>query len=377
MNYAIFEDLFSIPLRNGVSYPSSQRGSGYPMVNMGEAFRFDRIASQECERVPLKKSEVDRYILEGGDLLFVRQSLKFAGAGKCIYVEDGEEPRTWESHLIRVRLNQAISDSRYYFYYFRSPVGRLAIESIIEQVAAAGIRGSDLRRLQVPVPPVSVQAKIADVLSALDDKIQVNDRIARASFDLAETRHRQLCLRSDSSVALGEILELKYGKALPASYRIAGSVPVFGSSGIVGNHNEALADGPGIIVGRKGTVGAVHWAETDFFSIDTTFYVQLRRTDVPMEFAFFSLRGLGLETMNSDSAVPGLNRSNALALRIILPGDRDLQAFYKEVHPGFALRGALSAESPALAQLRDSLLPKLMSGEIRVRDAERLVEDAT
>jgi len=92
---------------------------------------------------------------------------------------------------------------------------------------------------------------------------------------------------------------------------------------------------------------------------------------------FFMLRGLGLRTMNSDSAVPGLNRSNALALPARLPDEDDIRIFHEEVRPLFTLRQALSADSVTLTELRDTLLPKLMSGEVRVRDAEKVVEEVT
>ena len=72
---------------------------------------------------------------------------------------------------------------------------------------------------------------------------------------------------------LGDLIELAYGKALKEENRRAGSIPVFGSNGQIGWHDQKLVDGPGIIVGRKGNPGVVTWAPTDFFAIDTTFYV--------------------------------------------------------------------------------------------------------
>jgi len=93
-----------------------------------------------------------------------------------------------------------------------------------------------------------------------------------------------------------------------------------------------------------------------------------------MEFAFFMLRHLGLERMNSDSAVPGLNRPNVLALEVRVPGEPELRLFHEEVRQLFLLRESLSAESAALARLRDALLPKLMSGEIPVRDAAKTAQ---
>ena len=124
----------------------------------------------------------------------------------------------------------------------------------------------------------------------------------------------------------------------------------------------------------KGTVGAVYWSEEGFFPIDTTFYVALRRKSLPMEFAFHMLRHLGLGRMNSDSAVPGLSRPSVLALEVRVPGGPALRRFHQQVRPLFLLRESRSAESAALARLRDALLPRLISGEVGMRDAVQAVE---
>ena len=119
---------------------------------------------------------------------------------------------------------------------------------------------------------------------------------------------------------LREVAALNYGKSLPERRRVQGDVPVYGSGGIIGTHNESLVSGPGIVVGRKGTVGAVYWEHRDFFPIDTVFYAEPTRADVDKRFLFFLLKSLPLERMNSDAAVPGLNRENVYSLRVKVPG---------------------------------------------------------
>jgi len=79
--------------------------------------------------------------------------------------------------------------------------------------------------------------------------------------------------------------------------------------------------------------------------------------------------------MNSDSAVPGLSRPDVLGLEVLVPGEPALRRFHQDVRPLFLLRESLSAESAALARLRDTLLPRLIAGEVRLRDAARAVED--
>src|SRR5882762_2652164 len=89
---------------------------------------------------------------------------------------------------------------------------------------------------------------------------------------------------------LGDLLELAYGKALKAEDRRDGDVPVYGSNGQVGFHNQRLVAGPGIVVGRKGNPGIATWVPTDFFAIDTTFYVVPKPNCVGLDFLFHVLR---------------------------------------------------------------------------------------
>ena len=118
---------------------------------------------------------------------------------------------------------------------------------------------------------------------------------------------------------LGDYVDFLYGKSLPARRRRAGSVPVFGSAGRVGSHDQALVKGPGVIVGRKGTIGAVHWSDDDFYPIDTTYYVVPKNEDeLRRRYLYYLLNTLPLRNMNTDAAVPGLNRSHALSLHVTI-----------------------------------------------------------
>ena len=170
-----FGELYKVPSRNGLSKPSRVRGSGYKMINMGELFANDRIYDIDMELVPLTDSEKEKAKVESGDLLFARQSLIASGAGKCSIVMKTSELTVFESHLIRVRLDQEIADPMFYYYYFKSP--RSPMRTIIEHCVQAGIKASDLEKLLVKVPPIEEQRKTARVLSRIDKKIEVNKEI--------------------------------------------------------------------------------------------------------------------------------------------------------------------------------------------------------
>jgi type I restriction enzyme S subunit len=186
-----FEQLYAEPSKNGLTRPKRVRGTGYKMVNMGEIFAYDRIRNPVMDLVPMNESETTKYSLKPGDLLFARQSLVAAGAGKCSIVLETPEITTFESHLIRIKLDSKNAVPLFYYYYFSSPTGKGNVQSLVMQVAAAGIRGSELAKLPVPHPPLPIQRKIAAILSAYDDLIENNTRRIEILEEMARSLYRE------------------------------------------------------------------------------------------------------------------------------------------------------------------------------------------
>ncbi len=118
---------------------------------------------------------------------------------------------------------------------------------------------------------------------------------------------------------LGEVAILNYWKWLIAESRTVWEVPVYGSSGITWWHNEALVKTRWLIIWRKWTVWKIHKSEVPFYPIDTVYYITQEDTSCDIDFLYNLLLNLWLDKMNSDSAVPGLNRDNAYAKNILLP----------------------------------------------------------
>ncbi len=161
------------------------------MINMGELFAYDRIADPPMELVPMTPDEIEKYRVIEGDLLFARQSLVLEGAGKCSIILKVPQTTTFESHLIRVRLDESKVDPTFYYYFFRSSEGKSRVQSIVMQVAAAGIRGADLAKLSVPLPPLEHQRKIAAILSAYDDLIDNNNRRIAILEEMVQLLYRE------------------------------------------------------------------------------------------------------------------------------------------------------------------------------------------
>ena len=401
-----FDQILIESVRNGVYKKKEFHGRGVKIVNMGELFAHSRLRAVPMRRVEISESEAERFLIAKGDLLFARRSLVAEGAGKCCAVLEVDEPTTFESSIIRARPDKTKADFLYLYYFFNSLSGLHQLDTIRRQVAVAGITGGDLANLEIPVPPLPEQRAIAHILGTLDDKIELNRRMnetleamARALFKSwfvdfdpvrAKMEGRDHGLPKhiadlfpdrfvDSELgeipegwavkALGDLFELAYGKALKANSRHRGNVPVYGSNGKVGWHDKKLVQGPGIVVGRKGNPGVVTWVATDFFPIDTTFYVVPKDSNLNLYFLFYALKGQDLPSIAADSVVPGLNRHLACMNKQVMPAGQIVEHFDGYIGPIFDRSYRLEAESHTLAALRDALLPKLISGELRVKDA--------
>ncbi len=322
----------------------------------------------------------------------------------------GSERVALAQRLITLRGIPSILDNTFLKFLMQSKIVQDQIKSRASGTTVLGIKQSELRKITFTLPPLSEQRAIAHILGTLDDKIELNRRMnvtlegmARALFKSwfidfdpvrAKMKGRPTGLPDhisdlfpdsfqDSELgempegwiikSFGDLLELAYGKALKAENRRDGPIPVYGSNGQVGWHDERLATGPGIIVGRKGNPGVVTWSTNDYFVIDTAFYVIPKVPGCPMQFLFHALRHHDLASLNADSAVPGLNRNLAYMSIQLLPGPPILEIFEEIVRTFTRRMDWLEQESRTLAALRDTLLPKLISGEIRIKDAEKFI----
>ncbi len=164
---------------------------------------------------------------------------------------------------------------------------------------------------------------------------------------------------------LGDVATLCYGKSLPARERRPGRFSVVSSAGIVGQHDEALVEGPGVVVGRKGNVGSVWWVNEDFFPIDTTYYVSSGR---PLGLLYWQFGDLQFD--DSHAAVPGLSRDAANAMPLVC-SDLDTAAKFGRFHTAaFSQIAHFQAHNQSLAATRDLLLPRLVTGRLDISDID-------
>ncbi|MBU6197461.1 MAG: restriction endonuclease subunit S [Cyanobacteria bacterium REEB446] len=287
------------------------------------------------------------------------------------------------------------------------------------------------KTIYITLPPLPEQKRIAEILSSLDNKIEINKQISQTLEEMAEALFKSWFIDFDpvhvkkarleagagekeanlavmkfissktdeelekfqndypekyrklEDVAklfpaefqdgeLGEVplgwgiatvsdyLELAYGKALKQTDRSCGEYPVYGSGGVIGMHSDKLVSGPGIIIGRKGSIGKIYWSNKDFYPIDTTFFV-VPKYSGQLEFLYHLMNCMNLESLNTDAAVPGLNRNNVHALKTLRFPLGLISYFMNCVR--MLSNKHFSDESNSLLDLIKTLLPSMLSGD--------------
>ena len=195
-------------------------------------------------------------------------------------------------------------------------------------VTFSSISREEITNISIPLPSLNIQQQIVAECEKVDEEYST------AQKTIEENKRKIEKLMSEvkgERKKLGSVISLEYGKALPENKRITGQYPVMGSNGIIGYHNEFLVEGPSIIVGRKGSAGAVNWVEENNFPIDTTYYVYLLTDTMDLKFVYYIIANIGLETMNSSIGAPELNRNDAYAIVIPVPPLEEQQRIVEEI----------------------------------------------
>jgi len=340
--------------------------TGTPVINARNIgfgnIRVDKLEYISDETV----KRLSSHLLRPADIVFGRKGT----VERHAFIQQAQNNWFQGTDCLRLRLKSPDVEPRYVSYYLTTEHHKQWIINQSSHGATMTSLNQDIiSRISFPLPPLPIQRKIADVLSAYDDLIEVNTRRIRILEQMAQSVYREWFGKTDEKSLpegweikkLGDVVELAYGKGLKADQRIDGLYPVYGSAGVVGYHNEFLVKSPGIIVGRKGNVGSVFWSNKDFFPIDTTYFV---RTDISLYYVFFNLHTQNF--INNDAAVPGLSRSQAYSLPFLVPSKIVLDKFDDFVAPIFQQLEILTAKNANLRRTRDLLLPRLVSGEVGV-----------
>jgi type I restriction enzyme, S subunit len=308
------------------------------------------------------KKRLSKYLLKSGDIIFSR----VGSVDLSAFVKPHQDGWMFSSRMLRVRPNKEIN-SRFLSYYFQQTGFREYIENISVGATMPSINTEILKGIHVSYPSLPKQRAIASILSCLDDKIDLLQRQNQTLEKMAETLFRQWFVEEAKEEwemgILSDLITVKYGK--DHKNLCDGIIPVIGSGGIMRYADKALYEKESVLIPRKGSLNNVMYFNEPFWTVDTMFYTEMKRNNIA-KFIYHFVKGLDLASMNVGSAVPSMTTEVLNNMPIDIPPDTFFEQFENTVGIFYRKIKTNQTQIRTLSTLRDTLLPKLMSGEVKV-----------
>lgn len=308
------------------------------------------------------------YLLNPNDIVFARTG---ASVGRSYFYDGKDGELVYAGFLIKFSLNpekvcpyilKAYTHSQEYYDWIRA----------VDNGATRGnINAQTFASMPISLPSLEEQKRIAGVLSSLDDKIDLLNRENATLEALAETLFRHYFIENPNpdwkEGKLGELINISSGKGLKRSdFVYEGLYPVLGANGEIGRANEYLINETDSVLytGRVGTLGNVFRLEGECAWLsDNTLVIRPKRH---FNYVYFLLKKANLQDLDVGSTQPLIRQSDVVDIDVIIPDDKIIDMFEKEVHPLFDKIKTNQQQIISLSAQRDTLLPRLMSGEVKV-----------
>ncbi|MFB4302251.1 restriction endonuclease subunit S [Actinomadura sp. NTSP31] len=347
-----------------------------------------------------KATEVESAAVKSGDLVFTRKGT--VGQVSMIPRRSKHHRYVISGSQVKVRLDERRAVPEFYYYWFKSEAGQ---QSILAHAVTTGVPSlanslASIRGLSVPNPPLTEQTSIAAVLGALDDKIAINERIATTKEALLTCLFDQLNMVSDYQPNQG-VPATEFVEFNPRTPRPSTSEAVYVDMAALSTDRAAIQSwtyrepksGTKFMNGdtllaritpclENGKTGYVDFMGDDEIGVGSTEFIVMRaRPGIPKYVSYFLARSRdfrehAIRNMIGSSGRQRVSAADAANFLVNRPDDQELTAFGEAAEIAFSYMQSLERENRTFAALRDTLLPELMSGRLRVRDAERTVEDA-
>lgn len=331
-----------------------------------------RVSQEDCVRLA-------KYSMKTGDIIFSR----VGAVDRCSLVSQEESGWLFSSRCLCVRANDEI-DSEWLYYYFCLDTTKLNVRSIAVGATMPSINTKILSNDVFVKYPTSIesQRRIASILSSLDAKIENNNKINAKLEEIAQNLFKEWFVNFgpfkdgkfvESELGLipegwrvgtlGEILDIKYGKNHKKLGN--GQIPVYGSGGLMRYANKYLYDQESVLIPRKGTLNNIMYVTEPFWTVDTMFYSEVKIPNSAI-FAYQFLSQKDMNQLNSGTSIPSMTTEILNKQKLSISSEKVMQEYNNIVKSLYDQIKHNKLEASKLSTLRDTLLPKLMSGEIEV-----------
>lgn len=371
---------------------------------------------------------IKRYIVNSNDI-----GLAIVGhtIGMVFYVNSFWDGANLTENAARLTNFKKEVNPKFIYYYLISPMGQFEILSRKVGSAQGKLPLYAIKEIPVPLTSRKTQDSIVNFLNSLDDKIELNRQMNITLESMAQALFKswfvdfdpvldntlaagnpipdELQSKAAARLALGNarkplpaeiqalfpntfvlteemgwipkgwedlnlssLLEVKYGK----DHKLLneGSIPVYGSGGLMRYADTALYHGESILIPRKGTLSNLMYVNEAFWTVDTLFY-SVPKIENTAKYLFYFLKTFDFNAMNVGSAVPSMTTKVLNELKVLKPSAKILTTFEHYLDAFFQKNKSIQDENKNLTKLRDTLLPKLLSGELRIPAAEPAVAE--
>ena len=284
------------------------------------------------------------------------------------------------SGMVILRCNEDIVDKRYLYHILKSEHFRPYFKKYCTGSAQPQLPIMNFSKIELNIPEIQTQRRIADILSAYDDLIENNRKQIKLLEEAAQRLYKEWFVdlrfpgHEHTKIVdgvpegwekrlLGDIVEVKYGKdhkSIPD-----GLIPVYGSGGFMRKCSQVLYDGESVLIPRKGSLNNIIYVDEAFWTVDTMFYTKMKLPNIGT-FLYFFVKSFDMYSMNIGAAVPSMTTNILNAIDIIVPSADVLGRFQSISKIYLNKIGLLYRQIETATQARDRLLPKLMSGEVEV-----------
>jgi type I restriction enzyme S subunit len=338
---------------------------GTPVVTVEHINNFRIIDFNYPSVTDDDKQRLSKYLLKAGDIIFTR----VGSVDLSAYVKPYQDGWMFSSRMLRIRPTQEI-DSRFLSYFFQQNRFREYILNISVGATMPSINTEILKGIPVSYPPLPEQKAIASVLSSLDDKIDLLQRQNKTLEAMAETLFRQWFVEEAQDDwedgCLEDIATFSNGKSRPEVI-VNGSIPVYGGNGILGFTNSSNYEGITIIIGRVGAYCGSLFIEDKAIWITDNALSAKPINEKYIYYLFYLLKSLNINEMAEGSSHPLLTQTLLKSIDIIMPPEQQIFLFNSFIENWMKKIKFNLTQIRTLEKLRDTLLPKLMSGVVRVR----------
>lgn len=304
-----------------------------------------------------------------------------SSVGRTTFVRRVVHPMTLNPQL--VVLKNISENAEFLSYYIKSALFQSVLKSIVVGSAIPTLSQKNLANLIINVPKeVAYQRRIASILSSLDRKIELNNKINADLEEMAQAIFKNWFVDFepfkdgkfvDSELGmipegwkvgcLGDLITIKYGK--DHKKLEDGTFPVYGSGGFMRFVNSWLYNGESVLIPRKGTLDNIMYVSEKFWTVDTMFF-SVPKMDYVMKYVYNYIKRFDFSKMNEGTSVPSNTAARLNKMQILIPTHEVLEMYDETLCPIYNKRKMNDKESRTLSTLRDTLLPRLMSGEQEV-----------